>query len=130
MDETKPNEPGAAAEPKPKPAPVPVTVLGVQGQSALVEWADGGLPRRAYIPASAVKDGRASPVTLGRGVGYGAPWERLDHPRAGQLATALRNRGVWTYEDLRTNPNAAIGALQAIWRLDLAALLAFAKENE
>lgn len=114
-----------------KPQPVPVTVLGTEGGSALVEWVEEGQAHRAYIPVEKVKDGTASKTTLSRGVLYGLPWEKVKlAATADALAAELRRRGIWTGEDLRTNINAAIGALQATYRVDVAALMELAKRQQ
>lgn len=105
---------------------VPVNVISTQGQACLVEWDDGvGRPRRAYVPASAVTDGRC--VAPASGIAYGDDWEGIlgtlsVTPDA--VADELRRRGIWTREDARRNPTLVMSALQAAYGLDLARLLA------
>lgn len=109
-------------EEKKKPKRVDVKVLGVKGGSALVEHVKDGV-RRAYVPASSVKDGTVSEVTLKRGVAYGVPWEGVKlKATSEEVAAKLRNAGIWTREDLLRNQQAAVGALQAAYQVDLAAL--------
>jgi len=109
---------------------VPVTVVRVTGESALVEYAERGEPRRATIPASLVQDGKAEDETLEAGVPYGVPWERLETAKVtpASIARALRNAGVWTCDDLRTKQMAAVGALQAAYGVDVGKLNKFATE--
>jgi hypothetical protein len=109
---------------------VPVTVIRVTGEGALVEYAERGEPRRVTIPANLVRDGKAEDETLEAGVPYGVPWERLETAKVtpASIARALRNAGIWTCEDLRTKQMAAVGALQAAYRVDVGRLNEFATE--
>ena len=112
------------AEKKPKAPPVPVTVKGVEKQSALVEWVADGQLCRGYVPASSLKDGCVSAVTLGRSIPYGAQWQKAElEASAADLAQNLRKAGIWTKEDMAQKPNVAIGAIQATYRVDLGALM-------
>ena len=124
--EAKEREPRKASKAK----AVPVTIIRVTGEGALVEYAERGEPRRVTIPASLVRDGKAEDETLEAGVPYGIPWERLETAKVtpASIARALRNAGIWTCEDLSKNPKAAVGALQAAYRVDLGRLNAFATE--
>jgi hypothetical protein len=126
--EHEPREPRKASQAKPKA--VPVTVVRVTGEGALVEYADRGEPRRVTIPASLVRDGKAEGETLEAGVPYGVPWERLETAKVtpASIARALRNAGIWTCDDLRTKQMAAIGALQAVYGVDVGKLNTFATE--
>ena len=81
-------------EEKKKPKPIAVKIINVKGDSALVEY-EG---TRVYVPASSVKDGEISPVTLKRGIPYGVPFEELSP----ELAESLHDIGVWTARDLST----------------------------
>jgi len=111
---------------------IPVRVLNKQGASALVEWAEGGRPRCGYIPKTEVLPDSTVPETvLAKAAPHGLAWEDVpfDHKNIPErLADALRNRGIWTAEDLAHNPQGAIGAIQATLRLHVGALNEFAKE--
>ena len=107
---------------KKKPERIGVRVLKVKGGSALVEFVKDGV-QRVFVPESSVKDGTVSETTLKRGVRYGVPWEEVRlGATAEEVALRLRNAGIWTREDLLRNQQAAIGALQAAYQVDLAAL--------
>ena len=56
------------------------------------------------------------------------PWEQVEIKQftAGDLAEALRARGLVTAEDIRYNQKAALGVLQALYKLDLGKLNEFA----
>jgi hypothetical protein len=114
---------------------IPVQVVRRSGQAALVEFADAGRPARVTLPEDLLEgDGglcTADPADLAAGVPYGLPWEKATTGRVTpeKIAGALRNAGIWTAEDLKRQPRAAVGALQAAYGLDLAALMAFAAES-
>jgi hypothetical protein len=101
--------------------------ITIKGKSALVEH--GG--QRAIVPASEA----GNPEALARGVPYGLPWEEVIasvglNATPQSLAGELRKRGIWTADDLRRNVNAALGAIQAVYGLDLAALIGAANRFE
>lgn len=102
-----------------------VTVVERRGESALVEWQEGGRVHRAVIPAGDVEEGRVEREQLELGIPHGLPWETILTLSAtpAALADALRRAGIWTLADLERNPRAAYGALQAVYGLDLAALI-------
>ena len=120
---------------KPKRDRIPVQVVRHSGQAALVEFADAGKPMRVTLPDDLLEgDGglcTADPADLAAGVPYGLPWEKATTGRVTpeKIAGALRNAGIWTAEDLKRQPRAAIGALQAAYGVDVAALMAFAAES-
>ena len=104
---------------------VQVQVIGIQGQSTLVEWLDGTMPMRGYVPRAKVGDDLTVPQNLlDKAIPYGVDWTKAKmtvDPQA--LCQRLRDAGIWTHDDLARNPRGAIGALQATYRVDLAALL-------
>lgn len=106
---------------------VQIRVVEVRGASALVEWVDSTL-RRAILPVP--EENELSVEELELGVAYGAPWEKMVtfHASPEALANELRARGIWTREDLLKNQPAAFGALQAVYGIDLAALIRAAEE--
>jgi len=109
---------------------VPVKVIRVTGEGALVEYAVKGEPRRVTVPKDLVQEGKAEDETLEAGVPYGVPWERLETAKVtpASIARALRNAGIWTCDDLRTKQMAAVGALQAVYGVDVGKLNEFATE--
>ena len=56
------------------------------------------------------------------------PWEQVEVKQftADDLAKALRARGLITAEDIRYNQKAALGVLQALYKLELSKLNEFA----
>ena len=106
---------------------VKVRVVRVTGPSAVVEWA-GGL-KRAVIPAAEViSDELYATVpadVLDEGAPYGLPWERLVKMEATpeKLADELHRNGIWTMEDVESNPRAIMGALQTVYGVELSTLI-------
>lgn len=126
MDEEK-DEPK-----KKKPKQVKVRVIRRRGESALVEWLDGDQQNRVMIPVTAVVDGLVADDVLSAGVPYGVPWAELVQltATAEKIQAELYRVGVWTVDDLRRNPQLALGAVQRIYGVDLSALMRAAKEYE
>lgn len=115
-----------------KPKLIKVRVVQRRGESALVEWLDGAQQCRAMVPVTAVSDGAVAEDVLTAGIPYGVQWSELVTMRGTpeQLQTELYRVGVWTVDDLRQNPQLALGALQRVYGVDLAALMRAAKEYE
>ncbi len=107
-------------EEKVKPKPVPVMVVGTKGESALVEWD----LKRGYVPASSVKGGAVSPVTLKRAIPYGVPWDNLSEG----LAAVMRKAGIWTTDDLARNARLGFETARP-FKLSLGALNTFAHKE-
>jgi hypothetical protein len=111
---------------------IAVKVIQKKGQAALVEWLDGDGTHRVTIPAKAIESGnRVAMSELGYGIPYGEPWEELVMLAVtpAVIAEQLRRAGIWTYEDLLSRPNQALGAIQAAYGFDLTALLRAAKQS-
>lgn len=111
---------------------IKVRVVQRRGESALVEWLDGERQSRAMIPATAVVDDLVAEDVLAAGIPYGVPWGELVQLTAtpDAVQAELYRVGVWTVDDLRQNPQLALGALQRVYGTDLAALMRAAKEYE
>ena len=126
------NETWQEPEPEPMPEFIPVTVVKRSHEAVLVEFVRDGKVGRVIIPASAdVLALTAGDLDLG--IPWGIPWEDLLKEvtiTPAQLAEALHNAGIWTAQDLQVNTRAAIGALQAVFQIDLAYLLTVAREYD
>jgi hypothetical protein len=83
----------------------------------IVEFIRDGVLQRVILPA----DAELSEEELEYGIPYGIAWEELHIPQvnAVEVANAFRRVGIWTLDDLRRRPNAAIGALMEIFHLKL-----------
>lgn len=110
----------------------PVTLLASPGlKTVLVEWLRDEKQARGYVPSKALemaedgKHGLVSPEVLEAATPYGLPWAKLIQLQATPegIETALHRAGIWTFEDLRTNPMPALGAIQAAYWLDMSILL-------
>lgn len=108
-----------------------VNVIERKGESALVEWIVGGIPRRAFIPAVEIVEGMAPADVLEAGVPYGVDWENVTlEASAATLAINLRRNGIWTSADLAANIQTAYGCIQATYGVDLAKLAQYAASQK
>ncbi len=107
-----------------------VRLIRATGKAALVEWVHQGKLNRAVVPLDAIQDGAVTNNVLAAAIPYGVAWEEIEfhRPSPAQIANALREAGIWTREDLFANPNKAIGVLQAIYGVDLGALIGLANK--
>ena len=77
------------------------------GKSVLVEWDDGKL-QRGFIPISAydAEKGRVEENVLNASIPYGVDWSKAEilpiDPEV--LDAELKARGIWTKDDLKSNP--------------------------
>lgn len=116
---------------KRKPKLIPVKVVRANEDNALIEYLFGGLLQRVTIPVDEIHDGKAADDVVMAGLPYGVPWEMMKLSASPiMLANALRNNGIWTYEDAIRNPRGIVSALQAAYGVDLAALLEYARDNK
>jgi hypothetical protein len=109
---------------------VRVSVVARKDASALVEFVEGQAAQRKTVPADALDGDKIAQDDLDMGVPYGIPWADLVKVTAtpGGIEKALHNAGIWTLEELTSNPRRAIGALQAAYGLDIASLIRAANE--
>jgi len=88
-----------------------VKIVETQGQSALVQYEDGDTLHRRYVPVKEIKRGKVEDEVLAAGIQYGIDWEsRLDLSGLTPLAVdrALKEKGIWTTEDLFAKDRAII----------------------
>jgi hypothetical protein len=107
-----------------------VKVIRQEGQAALVEVVTpDGILRKVLPIAALSQDGLVDPQAWAQGIPYGLPWEDLIQFKAtpAQFANNLHVHGIWTLEDLQSNPNEAFAAWQDTYRLDIAGLIRLAK---
>lgn len=123
---------------------IKVKVIRKERGAVLVEYGerlDGEVEprtRRLILPPEALGESgdEIDDVSAETGIEYGKDWEAhlvgaLD--QAGiveRMAEYLRQAGIWTCDDLRENPNAAISAIQRAYRLDYINLLKVCKGVE
>ena len=118
-------------KPKKKPKMIPVVILKASGDNAMVEFTLDKIFQRATIPTNIIEDGKVPEDELRFGIPYGVPWEIVPLSASSiETANQLRKMGIWTADDAMRNPNVIIAALQAVYGVDLAALIKFARENK
>ncbi len=102
-----------------------VTVLERKNKAALVEWIDAVGPHRVIIPAEKADGGDVDSKTLDEGIIYGVPWEHIIilSVTPAQIARLLREKGIWTEQDLQKNVNLARSALSEAYGIDFKNLL-------
>lgn len=79
-----------------------------KGTSSLIEWTDDqGNLNRAYVPTDmlVLEEGLTFVDNPEEGAPYGEEWEELIRAKLGPkgIASLLRQRGIWTYEDFLRN---------------------------
>jgi hypothetical protein len=100
--------------------------ISKSGQSKIVEYEELGQMKRGVLPLDS--------ETIELGIPYGLPFALLlkenhvNSEMAIKIEQELHNRGIWTLSDLKQNTNAAIGAIQAAYALDVQKLLILAKK--
>jgi hypothetical protein len=98
-----------------------------EGQAQVVEYTERGELKRRIVPQGATN------VKLG--APYGLPFAMLlkQHgmikKMADRIERELHQRGIWTAEDLRQNPQAALGSIQAAYGVDLQTLFRLARRR-
>ena len=116
-------------EKKRKVKKIKVKVLKAGPDNAMVEFMLDKLLQRATIPTSLIEDEYVEQAVLEAGIPYGVPWELVKLSASPiDLANTLRVYDIWTVDDAMRNPNKIISALQAVYEVDLAQILKFARE--
>lgn len=102
-----------------------VKVVQRKGASRLVEWVDElGYLRRSIVPHHVLSGEEADVAQCDapeEGIEYGMAWEELIGPLAvtpAEVAHELRKVGIWTYDDLRQDPQGAINAFATVYGMD------------
>jgi hypothetical protein len=97
--------------------------IKTKGKVAVVEH--GG--ERRIVPIEE-KDNLAA---FAVGMPWGIPWEAVELSASSEdLAERLRQRGIWTVEDLKNDTRGAMAALQAAYGVDVSKLFQFAAKYE
>ena len=101
----------------------------------LVEWAEGGTLKRAWVIPSMIESEEGNYAWVfnpGMGIPFGVDWSRIVTFMSTpiDIDMELKRQGIWTAEDLHMNPNGALGAIKSALGLDLAALQNAAREYE
>jgi hypothetical protein len=112
-------------KPKKKQVKIHARVVHSKGQTDLVEWVENGEAKRGYIPKTETWEGEIDKDILDAATPYGIPFEKyLEIPKvtAGDIIRSLHNNGIWTSEDLIKHQREALGAIQAVYLVTLAAL--------
>jgi hypothetical protein len=116
---------------------VTAKVVSRQNGLLLVEWlgVDGVTPKRAWVTPDMVvsEEGRLATVDHpDGGIPYGVDWAELISGTisVSEIATKLKQSGLWTVEDLQRDPNVALGIIRAVAGDTLQTLLHNAREHQ
>lgn len=100
-----------------------VRVVERRGKSVVVQWLDGDLLRRHIVNASAVEGDEIDSKVLGKSPEVGVNWaKKVQLEKADELERIMRNRGLFTPEDLRKNPGELTGAIIELYKDEILAL--------
>ncbi len=108
-----------------------VRVIAKKGKSALVEWGDDAGIHRAFVPTDSITLDSSnhdrtvvSADDLAIGLPYGVEWSTAVtfDLSVEEMEQALYRRGIWTVDDVRANPQAAVSALAYAYGANLRAL--------
>jgi hypothetical protein len=105
-----------------------VRVINAKSQCALIEWSEDGTLYRGTVPEEVIIDDAVRDDLLSIAIRYGLDWEHIladamENVTPKIISNNLHKAGIWTVNDLRDNPMAALAALQATYGLDVSILL-------
>lgn len=104
-----------------------VRLIRTKGSSSLIEYKDGEIKRRVFIPASELIDDQVSAEVLSRAIPYSYPWEEIEFTVGGAgLAEQLHRLDLWTVDDVLKYPQKLRSALQATITSQLSEILTIA----
>lgn len=123
------------ALPTHNPATTKVLTIRRKNGLTMVEWNERATFKRAWVTPEMIESEEGHYAWVynpGMGIPFGIDWERIISFVAtpADLDRELKRQGIWTAEDLRMNPDAALGAIKSALGLDLAALRNAAREYE
>ena len=83
------------------------------GAATCIQWEQGGLSRRAWVPTEEVRDNQVSAESLEAGVPEGFRWEeRVTFAfDVAALARGLYRRGIFTHQDVAANKPGCMAAI-------------------
>lgn len=105
-----------------------VKVISTKYQGSLIEWSEDGALRRGIVPEEVIIDDAVRDDLLSIAIPYGLDWEHILADTMANvtpqiISNNLHNSGIWTIDDLRSNPMVALGAIQSAYGLDISILL-------
>lgn len=118
---------------KASPTSQKVRVISSTNGMSLVEWLKHGDFHRSWVKADEIEEddeGNKSVADPQAGVPYGFNFARLVKlETTPQLVNReLHRAGIWTLDDLRANPQGALGAIQAAYGVTLSSILVQAEK--
>ena len=108
---------------------IKVRIIRRKNGLSLIEWRDSNEKfHRGWIPDIEISFGSGNEGNVldpDMSVPYGIPWREFISINATPVGIEdeLYRRGIWTIEELRADPKSAQAAIQAVYGMDLSALL-------
>lgn len=113
-----------------------VTIIRDENSLSLVEWTDENeVLQRNWVKVSSLRERSGKTAIVDKpeqGIPYGVDFDHLLTPSVSShdISRELHRRGLWTASDLQKNPQLIVGALQAAYAIDLAQIIAVARQYE
>ena len=110
---------------------VPIKIVINDGNSALVEFIEKGVPVRATIPSKNMIGNKVKATVLDKAIRYGIDWRELNYPliSPNEIHRQLRNHGIWTAQDAQLKPGQVKAALIQACAPLVSAIFEFAKNR-
>ncbi len=117
---------------EPKIQLTPVEIVSTEGKTSLVKYLVDDILYQVYIPTTKITNDGVDIRTLSKGLPYGLPWEQIGLPdiTGKALAIALHNRGIWTAEEYRSNPQGVQAAIIQLYSGVFLSLVEFIREEK
>jgi len=110
---------------------VTARVVSRQGLAYVIEYTHGDRLYRVIHPQPLTGEVPLESVEMG--IPYGVDWAAVIPGRTvmpSDFARELHKVGIWTPQDAMASPNVVISAIQAVYGIDLAAILVAAHKQE
>lgn len=93
-----------------------VTVIERQGDAVLVQWIEDGAVKRAWMPQDGVESDQAGTYAAADvGIPYGDTFDVRDFTiTQKQITDALHGAGLWTWAEIRANPQKVQGVIHKL----------------
>lgn len=115
---------------KPKPKMTAVTLVHQDKQAALVQWVVRGTLKRTIVPSASLEGEKVPAADLDAGLPYGDDFTKVKGIDAA-TAEQMRQRGIWTKEDVLNQPGQAYDAVMVGHvPATIQALLSYARDEE
>lgn len=112
---------------------VPVRLVARKGNSAIIEYNDGDMPKRSVIAHNYIRDGYVETKDLENSAPYGVEFADMSldlRKLPMRIQADCRRRGLWTKEDYQRNPTRLVAAIMSVVGLDAQTILKVIQEHD